>query len=686
VKRAVALGAVVLAAAGAFAGPLEIERASAPIEWAHCALEQLGESRPATPCAHVRLLAAAKDVVVPPGGTLDVQLDAGGLGAVWIVTEAYTYAAPPADPVAVAMLADFERLVKQGTNDHLVERGVAHEPSMRPAPQPAVSARTPPASLTLRFAGDDAGRKAVYAVWGWAAPTPPDLRVALDPLTVRAGDGLRVGFGVQEAGWNPGAAPVTFVVSAQPEGGAPVALWSRRLHPAHRAGDRGWIDAEIDLARVAGKAVRVTLVAQAEGDATTFPVWARPIVVRARHEAPLPPSVLLVSLDTVREDHLSLAGYARETSPALAAFAKDAVVFEQAIAPFPSTTASHMSMLTGLHPCAHRVIVPSVSLAPGVPTLAQVLAGAGYATGAVTEDGLIRGEAGFDRGFDEYRDVVWTGEEPLGLFPDTIEFARAWLVRHADLPFFFFLHTYQPHVPFKVAPYYRTLFVPPAGAADAQIQAAAYDAGLRYTDDYLASLFGWLARAGLLERTLVIVTSDHGTEFGEHGGIGHARGVYDEQVHVPLLFRHPTLVRGGRRIGEPVSSVDILPTVLGLLGIAPPAGVQGTSLVACLRGEACTRGEVFAEQLWGARQTVRRAGPLAWVERQEGLELYDVVADPHETKNLAAARPDEARAGQASIAAFRSACTEAAARVRAATAPPLDAEHERALRALGYLR
>jgi arylsulfatase A-like enzyme len=682
----VALGAVVLAAASALAGPLEIERASAPLPWDHCALEQLGESRPATACAHVRLLAAAKDVVVPTGGTLDVPLDAAGMANVWIVTEAYTYATPPTDPVATAMLGDFERLLKQGTHDHVLERGVAHDPGMRPAPQPAVSARTPPASLALRFAGDDAGRKVAYAVWGWAAPTPPALRVELDPMAVRAGDGVRIGFGVQEAGWKPGAAPVTFVVAARTEGGEPRPLWSRRLHPAHRAGDRGWIDAEVDLGAVAGETVRLVLTADADGDATTFPVWARPIVVRARREAALPPSVLLVSLDTVRQDHLALGGYARETSPAIATFAKEGVVFEQATAAFPSTTGSHMSILTGLYPCAHRVTVPNVSLAAGVPTLAQVLAGAGWATGAVTEDGLIRGDAGFDRGFDAYRDVVWTGEEPLGLFPDTIELARAWLLRHADLPFFFFLHTYQPHVPFKIAPYYKTLFVPPAGATDFQVQEALYDEGLRYTDDYLASLFGWLARSGLLDRTLVVVTSDHGTEFGEHGGLGHARGVYDEQLHVPLVFRHPTLVRGGLRIAEPVSSVDIVPTVLGLLGVAVPPGVQGTSLVGCLRGEACTRGEVFGEQLWGARQTVRRAGRLAWIDRGDGQELYDVVADSHETKNLAAARPADAREGQTRITAFRTACTEAAARVRAATAPPLDAERERALRALGYLR
>ncbi|MGH7894933.1 MAG: sulfatase, partial [Candidatus Binatia bacterium] len=535
-RLALAAAALLVATHTTHGARLEITRLRGGAAWGHCSVERLGETRPATACAAIRLVASGKDIVVPRSRTLEVVLDAtAAKGAVHLVAEVFTYAAPPTETIASTTLKDFERLVKQGTHDRFLERGLMHDAAMRAAPQAPLDAPALPTRLQLRFGGDDVGRKVVYAVWGWPALAPPDLHVELEPTAVGAGDGLQVSFGVQEPGWGPGSPPVLFVVSARPEGAAPVPLWSRRLDPARRAADRGWVDAPVDLRTVAGPSVTIVLEARVEGAAATFPVWAQPVLV---HATPTPggrPNVLLVSLDTVRADHLPSWGYGRATTPALDAFAAGGVRFEQAIAPFPSTTASHMSMLTGLYPCAHRVTVPSVTLAAGVTTLAEVLAGAGYATGAVTEDGLIKGDSGFNRGFDAYRDQVWTGDEPLGLFPDTIEIARTWLAGHAEEPFFFFLHTYQPHVPFKVPPYYKGLFVTPPDAPDAIVQGAAYDAGLRYTDDFLASLLGWLDRTGLLERTLVIVTSDHGTELGEHGGIGHARSVYEEQIHVPLV-------------------------------------------------------------------------------------------------------------------------------------------------------
>src|SRR5262249_51799696 len=151
------------------------------------------------------------------------------------------------------------------------------------------------------------------------ARTPSDLRVEAMPVAVRSGDGLRIGFGVQDAGWGAGSPPVTFTVRAAPEGAAAIPLWSRRLDPARRAGDRGWIDAEVDLAAVADRTASFVFTAEVEGGGAGFPAWAAPALVRTRAQ-PLPPSLLLVSLDTVRADHLTLGGYARATSPALSAF------------------------------------------------------------------------------------------------------------------------------------------------------------------------------------------------------------------------------------------------------------------------------------------------------------------------------------------------------------------------------
>jgi len=224
------------------------------------------------------------------------------------------------------------------------------------------------------------------------------------------------------------------------------------------------------------------------------------------------------------------------------------VLFEQAVAPFPSTTASHMTMLTSLEPCAHGVLAPSMVLDPAIPTVTERLAAEGYATVAITEDGLIAGEAGFNRGFDSYRDLVGSENAPLGLFDHGIALARAWLERHGAEPFFMFLHTYQVHIPYKVPPHLRGLFAGEATASEAERQAVDYDAGLRYADELFAGFLAYLESSGVLARTLLVVTADHGTEFGEHGGIGHARGVYEEQVRVPLIVHRPGAAGVGRRV------------------------------------------------------------------------------------------------------------------------------------------
>src|SRR5262249_26545918 len=212
------------------------------------------------------------------------------------------------------------------------------------------------------------------------------------------------------------------------------------------------------------------------------------------------------------------------------------VLFEQTVSHFPSTTGSHMSMLTSVEPCAHGVLAPGSVLGEQVATLAEALAARGYATVAITEDALIRGDIGFNRGFDSYRDMVGTQNEPLGQFAEGLARARAWLERHGSEPFFMFLHTYQVHRPYKVPDRYRGVFPVGAEADEAHRQEADYDAGLRYADEQLGGFLRFLERSGLLARTLVVVTSDHGTEFGDHGGIGHARGVYEEQLRVPLVF------------------------------------------------------------------------------------------------------------------------------------------------------
>jgi arylsulfatase A-like enzyme len=634
-------------------------------------------------------------VAVPASGHLEVPLDGTAVpaGPLQVKANAFTYLGTPEDPVSRLGLERFEIVLGPRSSDGQLEAAFGRDPAFRPAPQgDGVYVDAVPEIITLEFSAEDAGRTAMFEVWAWPTTAHPSTRIDLDPITPRPGDGLALSFGVHEPGWRPGSAAVTFSVVGGPREATPQVLWSRRIDPVRRVAERGWLEGEADLGRFAGTTLTLALVAEADSPRGSFPVWGQLTLVAPASSPDERPNVLLVSLDTLRADRLSTLGYDHETSPRLTAFAADGVSFTQAIAPFPSTTASHMSMLTSLQPCAHNVLVPplggpvAAGLSRGATTLAEALAAAGYTTIAITEDGLIQGNLGFDRGFDSYLDQFGRGEEPLGLFAEGIDRAERWLERHADQPFFMFLHTYQPHGPFKVPPFYRNLVPLPPDATDVQRLSADYDAGIRYTDDLLASFLGQLARRGILDRTLVVVTSDHGFEFGEHGGVGHARGVYEEQVHVPLIMRHPRLARGGRRVNDVVAVIDIAPTILALVGVPRPASFTGVDLRPLLDGGSLPARETFAEQLWGPRQTLLRTGSLAWVQKTTGLELYDVAADPHEQHDLAAARPAEVGEGARRIAAFREACARQAEGLAASvTAGALDPGRTEALRALGYI-
>jgi arylsulfatase A-like enzyme len=185
---------------------------------------------------------------------------------------------------------------------------------------------------------------------------------------------------------------------------------------------------------------------------------------------------------------------------------------------------------------------------------------------------------------------------------------------------------------------------------------------------------------------VLVVTSDHGTEFGEHGREGHALGVYVEQNHVPLIVRHPSLVAGGR-IATPVSLIDIAPTLLAFAGVEPPATFAGHSLLPAMRGETGLRGRpVFSDQMWGKRQTTLRRGPWAWVETATASQLFDMDADPRQQHDVAAEHGALVARGQARISTYRTSCARMRKRLRSGRrAGPLDPERVRSLRALGYL-
>jgi hypothetical protein len=324
--------------------------------------------------------------------------------------------------------------------------------------------------------------------------------------------------------------------------------------------------------------------------------------------------VILISIDALRADQLGPYGYGRPTTPFLDRLAERSTVFENAFAQVPATLPSHMSMFTGLYPSEHQVQPPSSVLSDQIRTLPEILRKAGFRTFGHTEGGYVQGGYGFARGFEEWTDTPYAHDTDV---ERTFQAGLDSLARvKPGERFFLFLHSYTVHDPYDPPPAYRDLpwMGPrPAGAFDPsgpnfasfnQRRLAAkpaaiewyrglYDAGIRYLDDRLAAFFAELERSGLSEDTLVILTSDHGEEFGEHGYLVHTQA-YPECLRIPLIVVAPG--RPGARVARVVETVDFAPTLYELTGVAPPPGLSGESLAATIgRTEPGLTGFAYAE-------------------------------------------------------------------------------------------
>lgn len=390
------------------------------------------------------------------------------------------------------------------------------------------------------------------------------------------------------------------------------------------------------------------------------------------------PNVLLISLDTLRADSLSVMGYARQTSPHIDGLAGGGAVFTRAYAQANCTAPSHMSLMTGLYPGHHGVRQwqagddENLRLSPSIPTLASLLSAAGYATEAYTGGGNVRPELGFDQGFDRY--------EKLGSELDQIvDGTRGALERLAqgDAPWLLFMHTFEVHDPytppddlvdrFLDEPYGGGIHQTRAALAlatdfDASKRSATffgsanlddprdvrrlkelYDAGIVSADRAVGRVLDRLHELGIEDDTVVILLSDHGDEFLEHGGLAH-RAAWQELLHVPLVLRwpaRPDLVPPGRRVDEVVSLVDVLPTLLSILELPQPEPQAGRSLLPLddlpLRGEPV----VVSQWLRGGFHSLR-VGRWKLIthlspgtRRAQSRQLFDLFSDPGETTDVA---------------------------------------------------
>ena len=390
------------------------------------------------------------------------------------------------------------------------------------------------------------------------------------------------------------------------------------------------------------------------------------------------PHVLLISLDTLRADHLGAWGYDRPTSPFLDELTRNGVRFQRVYSQSPKTAPSHMSLFTGTYPSAHgshiayKTSPPTVyPVAKNLELLPEIMHRAGYRTAAWTGGGQVSSSAGFDRGFDRF-------SEDLGkIDPWKMNEIRAWFRRNSDEPCFLFVHTYQIHDPYLPPSPYHQIFAPDydgwvigdrnvvetiagrtayediyhafwrtpelnpdpssVGPDDLRQLVALYDGGIRYTDDVLHGFFEDLFQDGLLDDTLVVIFSDHGEEFLDHNGLLHEK-LYRETLHVPLILFWPASLPGEVIIESQVPLIDLGPTLLNLVAVETPPQMEGTSLLPLLQDpNEVDHRFAFSEEPWvhdGHHRSIRDGSRTLYDHGTGEIELFSVGEDPFEQEDL----------------------------------------------------
>ncbi len=396
-----------------------------------------------------------------------------------------------------------------------------------------------------------------------------------------------------------------------------------------------------------------------------------------------PRNVILISIDTLRPDFLGCYGHERDTSPAIDRLASGGVRFTDVSSAAPWTLPSHATMFTGLYPSHHGVKSHDNRLPDRVVTLAEEFRDRGFQTFAVVNTWNIAEPSfhlfqGFDADDLRYiaesidnprtqKDIVGGGEAITTAARELLE------ERDEGQSFFLFLHTYDVHTDFNPKPEYKERFVGPYSGrlngrtqqligmrkrgetlteADLRWLKEMYEAEIRELDDLLDRFFDWLEEQGLAEDTLIVLTSDHGEEFQEHGGTLHGRTQYQELLLVPLILKGPGLPQG-QVIDAPVSLIDLAPTILALCGIEPSQELDGLDISRAWRdpagfprdrrlfGEADHNNEVDGRSVVDIKRMVRRGNEKLVLDRHtKRFELYDLARDPSEQTDLSGAQPE----------------------------------------------
>ncbi len=551
------------------------------------------------------------------------------------------------------------------------------------------------------------------------------------PLSLPGNAHLHFGMGSTEK-----ESKVTFRVSVE---GEPGNLFSRTIDNPDQ-----WQDADLDLSRWSGRAIKLRLQTESS-HAGDVALWASPLVTGSTTGKSTRPNILIYTIDTLRADHASVYGYARNTTPFLKKLAASSVVFEDCQAQATWTKSSIASLMTSLYSFTHGIVSDADTIPGGSATLASQLRTAGYTTASIVSTPFVGRATGLDRGFDyllEYPVVLREVNPQTDRATDSAALNKVvfpWLERHRDEPFFLYAHATDPHAPYDPPPPFESVFAKPSetplfereyssfktnheyggGAVinremcekaeidpDRFIHQAQdrYDGEILHNDHSFELLVAKLKQLGVLDKTVIIVLSDHGEEFWDHGWTAHGQSVYQELTHTLLLMWNPALFPTPRRVSEPVQLIDVMPTVLDLLALKTPPVVEGQSLLPLTRGQSFKRrGLVVSSRFAAVRPEglvpenstdsfaitdshwkfiYRNKAAKAGIKK---VELYDRTTDRKEQHDVSTQHSDEIEKDIATLSQWIDAQNKVRSIIGHTGTSQLDQRTLERLRSLGYL-
>ncbi len=463
----------------------------------------------------------------------------------------------------------------------------------------------------------------------------------------------------------PADGSLGFGVGVEGEGNVPFAIEvTTDGHPTTQllagTASGSWTEHNVDLSRFAGETVRIDLRAKGRGAGRL--AWSAPrIFVPARPKRTLEPAknVVLLVIDTLRADKLRpFNAQSRVKTPAIDQLASDGVVFELAQAPENWTKPSVASILTGLHPQTHQQKTGNAALPSSAELLSEHLKGEGFATGGFIANGYVSDRFGFDQGWDHYTNYI--REEKSTEAKDVFDEAGNWIEAHKDGRFFAYIQTIDPHVPYDPPGKYLEMYDPSEytgqikprmtgdllekakrnppkvvfNPSDKRRLKALHDGEITKHDHFFGAFLERLSKLGLADDTLIVVTSDHGEEFDDHGSWGHGHSVYQELLHVPLMFRLPNRLPPGTKVGDAVSTLDISATVTDLLGVPPMARNEGHALVGLMLGEQPPWPSVAFSDFQDDRRVITTGRWKLIVRGNLTSTMFDLLDDPMEKTQL----------------------------------------------------